>query len=63
MGDDIKLNERELAIAAKAAEMAVKQMQDEFYRTVGRNVISKFVIVVGGIVVAVSMGFDRWLGK
>lgn len=61
--DDIKLTARELAIAERAAAIAVRKMQDEFYKTIGRSVINKMLIVVGGLAVAASLFLDRWLAK
>lgn len=51
-----ELTERELLIAKKAAEMAVKQITDEFYRGVGRNVINRWLIIIGAIAVAFATG-------
>lgn len=61
MPDD--LTPRDLAIAEKAAEIAVRKMQDEFYRTVGRGVVSKAIIVIGALAVAGWVFLDRWLAK
>ena len=51
-----ELTERELLIARKAAEMAVKQITDEFYKDVGRNVINRWLIIIGAIAVAFVTG-------
>lgn len=53
---EIELTDRELLIAQKAAEMAVKQMTDEFYKTVGKNVVNRWLILIGAIVVAYATG-------
>lgn len=39
-------------IAEKAATRAVAQITDQFYREVGKGVISKFVLIVGVLTVA-----------
>lgn len=39
-------------IAEKAAVRAVAQITDQFYREVGKGVISKFVLIVGVLTVA-----------
>ena len=51
-----ELTERELLIARKAAEMAVKQITDEFYTGVGRNVVNRWLIIIGAIAVAFATG-------
>lgn len=58
--DDIKLNARELAIARRAADMAVKQVMEQFYAGVGRTVVKRVLIVIGAIVVGVAVG-KGWL--
>lgn len=60
MMDEIELSERELLIARKAAEIAVKQMQDEFYKRVGRSVVDKLLILIGAAFVAFAVG-KGWL--
>ena len=52
----VDLTERELLIARKAAEMAVKQITDEFYKGVGRNVVNRWLIIIGAIAVAFATG-------
>lgn len=59
--EDIKLTERETLVAKEAARLAVKGMQDEFYKTVGRSVINKALIVVGGLAVIFALYIDRWI--
>lgn len=60
--DDIKLTEREMAIARMAAEIAVKQLADEFYKGVGRNVVKKFFVWLGlGVIgFAAGHGWIKW---
>ena len=58
MGSEMaeELTERELLIARKAAEMAVKQITDEFYKGVGRNVVNRWLIIIGAVAVAFATG-------
>ena len=58
---DFELTEREIHIAQLAAELAVKQMTDSFYKEVGRTVVSRFLIVVGAAFVAFAVG-RGWIG-
>lgn len=62
------LSERELAIATVAADLAVKQMTENFYTEVGRTVVKRFFIVVGAAAVAFAFGkgwisINAFLGK
>jgi hypothetical protein len=57
---EIQLTDRELLVAQKAAELAVKHMTDTFYKEVGRSFINKFFIVVGAAVVAYAAGRGWW---
>lgn len=50
------LTEREMLIARKAAEIAVKEVANEFYRQVGRSVVTKLFIWLGMVVVAWAAG-------
>lgn len=59
--DSLELTEREIQIAKLAAELAVKQMTDSFYKEVGRTVVSRFLIVVGAAFVAFAIG-RGWIG-
>ena len=56
------LTDREMLIAQKAAEIAVKRMQDEFYKQVGKGVVTKFFVVVGAALVGwlTAKGFVVW---
>lgn len=56
MPEEIELTERELAIAKKAAEIAVKEITDGFYRDVGRTLVTRWLIVIGGLAVAWAAG-------
>jgi len=51
-----ELSEREEQIAALAARLAVKQITDDFYKDVGKTVVTKFFIIVGGLTVAFLAG-------
>lgn len=44
-------------IAERAANKAVARLTDNVYREIGKNVIEKFVYVVG----AISVAFFLWL--
>lgn len=51
-----RLSERELLIAKEAARIAVQEIQDEFYKQVGRGIVSKLLIWIGLAAVAFSAG-------
>ena len=44
---DIKLTERERAIAQEAARLAIEEMSSAFYKKVGKTVVEKLLIWVG----------------
>jgi membrane-bound ClpP family serine protease len=44
---DIQLTERELAVARAAAKFAIEEIASEFYRRVGKSVVSKVLIYIG----------------
>ena len=54
--DEIELTEREKAVAKEAARLAVISLADEFYRQVGKTVITKVLIWVGIAAVAFAAG-------
>lgn len=56
MTTELQLTEREILIAKHAADLAVKQMMDNFYKEVGRTFVNKVFIVIGIVVVAFSVG-------
>lgn len=56
MSDDEKLTERELRIAKAAAELAVVQMEQRFYASVGKNVVTRGLVWIGMLVVAFAAG-------
>lgn len=57
---EIMLNERELAVAKEAARLAVQEISDEFYRQVGKTVVTKVLIWIGIAFVAFAAG-KGWL--
>lgn len=50
------LTERELLIAQRAAEIAVRKMTDEFYKQVGKGVIHRLLVYTGLVAVAYATG-------
>lgn len=60
--NDIELTDRELAVAKHAAKLAVQEMQDEFYRQIGKSVVTKVLVWIGVAAVAFAAG-RGWLGK
>lgn len=42
-----ELTEREMLIAKKAAELAVQQLSDDFYKQIGKNVVQRWLIWLG----------------
>lgn len=58
--DDVELNEREMAIARAAARIAVKEAVDEFYKQVGKGVVSKVLVWIG--LFALGVGYAKgWI--
>lgn len=54
--------------AQMAAELAVKQITDNFYKDVGKTFVSKWLIIIGAMVVSFGAGkgwisFGSFLGK
>jgi putative NADH-flavin reductase len=58
------LTEREVIIAKAAAkiaaDMAVRQMTNNFYQEVGKTFVSRWLIIIGSMVVAFALG-KGWL--
>jgi hypothetical protein len=54
--DNKQLSEREMLIAKEAAKIAVKEIQDSFYKEVGKGVITKALVWIGLAVVAFMAG-------
>ena len=46
-----ELTEREMMIARKAARLAVEEVMNEFYRTVGKSIVQRIFIVIGALAV------------
>jgi hypothetical protein len=59
---DIQLNEREMAVAREAARIAVKELSDEFYKQVGKTVVTKILIWIGIAAVAFAAG-KGWITR
>ena len=49
-----------MMIAKKAAELAVKQLSDEFYKSIGKNVVQRWLIWIG-LLAAGFAGGKGWL--
>lgn len=62
--NEIQLTEREMAIARKAAAMAVEQAADEFYRQVGKSVTTKILVWIGLLAIGfgAAKGWIKWPG-
>lgn len=60
--NDIELTDREMAVAKAAAKLAVTEMADEFYKQVGKTVITKVLIWIGIAAVAFAAG-KGWINK
>lgn len=54
--DGVQLTERELMIAEVAANRAVKKVTDNFYKEVGKTFVSRWLIIIGAMVVAFAVG-------
>jgi hypothetical protein len=59
---EITLNEREEAIAKRAAKLAIEEMSGEFYKKVGKTVVEKLLIWVGILAVGFVVG-KGWIVK
>ena len=53
---EIQLTDREEAVAQRAAELAVQRVTQEFYASVGKSVINRWLIIIGAIAVAFVTG-------
>lgn len=51
-----ELTAREMLIAKEAARLAVKEISDEFYKQVGKTVVTKVLIWIGIAAVAFAAG-------
>jgi hypothetical protein len=53
---EAELTEREMKIARQAAKMAVQEITDNFYKDVGKTVVSRWLVLIGAAFVAYAMG-------
>lgn len=57
---EIRLNERELAVAKEAARLAIQEITDQFYKQVGKTMVQKALIWIGAI--AIGFGLAKgWI--
>lgn len=56
MSEESELTEREMLVAKHAAKLAVREIQDEFYRQVGKGLVTRIFIWVGLAAVAFAAG-------
>jgi hypothetical protein len=54
--EPVELDERELAIAKKAAKLVVDDLTHNFYHSVGKTVVTRFLVIIGFLVVAYAAG-------
>ena len=58
--NEIRLNERELAVAKEAARLAIQELTDQFYKQVGKTMFQKALIWIGAI--AIGFGLAKgWI--
>jgi uncharacterized membrane protein len=60
--DEITLTPRERAVARAAAEMAVEELADKFYKQVGKTVITKILVWIGALALGFAAG-KGWVTK
>lgn len=62
MGDEIELTDRERMVAREAAKIAVQEVANEFYRQVGKGVVTRVLVWIGmgAIGFAVANGWVTW---
>ena len=53
--NEIRLNERELAVAKEAARIAIQELTDQFYKQVGKTMFQKALIWIGAIAVGIGL--------
>lgn len=56
------LTDRELQVAKQAAKLAVAELSNEFYRQVGKNVVTRLLVWIGIAFIAFAFG-KGWLVK
>lgn len=63
-GERIELTDREMAIAKQAARIAVQELTDDFYKSVGKTVVTRVLIWIGMIALgyAGAKGWVSWKG-
>ena len=49
------LSPREIAIARLAARLAVKEVSDQFYKSVGKNLVQRALVMIGMFAVGFGM--------
>lgn len=54
--EEMQLTEREMLIAKTAAKMAVKEIQDSFYKEIGKGIVTKLLVWIGLATVAFLAG-------
>lgn len=57
---EIKLNERELAVAKEAARLAIQEITDQFYKQVGKTMVQKALIWIGAIAIGFGVA-NGWI--
>tara|TARA_R110000772_G_scaffold23646_3_gene63151 strand:+ start:316 stop:498 length:183 start_codon:yes stop_codon:yes gene_type:complete len=56
-----KLTEEQMdEIAERAAEKTVKKWRDGIYQEVGKNVLSKFLYIIGACAIGVFLYFEKF---
>ncbi len=58
--DEIRLTERELAVAKEAARIAIQELTDQFYKQVGKTMVQKALIWIGAIAIGFGMA-EGWI--
>ena len=54
--DNKQLTEREMLIAKEAAKIAVREIQDQFYKDIGKGIVTKLLVWIGLAAVAFLAG-------
>ena len=44
---EAQLTEREMMIAKAAAKIAVRELSDDFYKSIGRSVVQRWLVYIG----------------
>ena len=57
---EVELSEREIAIAKRAAKLAMQELSDDFYKRVGKTVITRVLVWIGAF--ALGLGYAKgWI--